>query len=216
VADPQPAASPNASGTVVVATQNAGKLREVRSLLAALPAELIALTPAWAQALPEEGDGYEANALAKARAVARCSGCLAVADDAGLEVEALGGRPGPHSARFGGPGLDDAGRVARLLEALAAIPEARRGARFVCFAAAVHPDGRRAVTRGVCEGKILPRPSGGGGFGYDPVFQASGVGVSMAELSEEEKHRLSHRGSAFRELLPKLREWLAAGGARRP
>lgn len=196
----------------MVATQNAGKLREMRALLAELPAALEALRPEWAEALPEEGDEYEANALAKARAVALCSGRIAVADDSGLEVAALGGRPGPHSARYGGPELDDRGRVAKLLDELCAAPAAQRTARFVCWAAAVHPDGRTAVASGVCEGRILSRPAGGAGFGYDPVFQAVGVEGSMAELSAARKQRLSHRGRAFRALLPELFRWLESEG----
>lgn len=196
----------------MVATQNAGKFREVRELLAELPATLVELRPAWTEALPEEGDDYEANALAKARAVALRSGRIAVADDSGLEVAALGGRPGPHSARYGGPGLDDAGRVVKLLDELSAVPVAQRGARFVCWAAAVHPAGRTAIACGVCEGRILTRPTGDAGFGYDPVFQAVGIEGSMAELSGAEKQRLSHRGHAFRALRPTLSRWLESEG----
>lgn len=212
MAEPASTARSKDRAQVVVATQNAGKLREVRMLLAELPVELLGLTPEWARALPEEGDDYESNAVAKARAVAQRSGGIAVADDSGLEVSALDGRPGPHSARYGAPGLDDAARAARLLEELVAVPVAQRSARFVCLAAAAHPDGRIAVARGVCEGRILSGPRGSGGFGYDPVFQPGGVEASMAELSEAEKHRLSHRGRAFRELLRSLETWLEGGG----
>jgi XTP/dITP diphosphohydrolase len=181
---------------VVLATRNAGKLREVGAILAAHGIEVLALPDG--VELPQEGDDYEANAIAKATAAARATGCVALGDDSGLEVEALGGAPGPHSARWGGPDLDDAGRNARLLAALDAVPGRRRAARFVCVAAVATPDARVATARGVCAGRILVAPRGAGGFGYDPVF---GIGDrSLAELSGAEKDALSHRGRAFRAL----------------
>lgn len=184
---------------VVVATSNAGKLREMRALLAGVPVELVGLEDVAGLRLPEEGDDYEANARAKARAVVGQCGLPALADDSGLEVEALGGRPGPHSARYGGPGLDDAGRVAHLLADLAGVRGAGRRARFVCVAALATPDGGLQAARGECRGRILSAPSGSGGFGYDPVFvpdEASQPGLSMAELSSAEKNRISHRARA--------------------
>ncbi len=185
---------------LVLATQNPGKLREVREILATLPVHWCGLEPAWAAALPEEGDNYEANARAKALAAAAASGRVAVADDSGLEVAALGGAPGPRSARYGGPGLDDAGRNARLLGALSAVPPAERGARFVCVAAVADPTGRCAVARGECAGTILEAPRGDAGFGYDPLFWVAERGMTMAELDAAAKHALSHRGRALRAL----------------
>ncbi len=129
------------------------------------------------------------------------AGLPALADDSGLEVDALSGAPGPRSARYGGPGLDDAGRVALLLRELDGVPAGRRGARFVCVAALATPDGECRTARGVCEGRILGAPRGSGGFGYDPVFAPEGGQRSMAELREDEKNALSHRGRAIAALL---------------
>jgi XTP/dITP diphosphohydrolase len=186
---------------LVLATRNAGKAREVASILAALD---VRIEPLAADVmLPEEGDSYEVNAVAKALAAARATGCVALGDDSGLEVDALGGAPGPLSARYGGAGLGDAARSAALLAALEAVPDAERGARFVCVAAVATPRGDVATARGVCEGRLLRAPRGEGGFGYDPIFA---VGEStMAELPAAEKDALSHRGRAFRALLPALR-----------
>jgi XTP/dITP diphosphohydrolase len=153
--------------------------------------------------LPEEGDGYEANAVAKALAAARATGCIALGDDSGLEVDALGGAPGPLSARYGGPGLDDTARTAALLDALAAVPDPERSARFVCVAAVATPQGDVATASGVCEGRLLRAPRGSGGFGYDPIFAIGEA--TMAELPAAEKDARSHRGRAFRALIPALR-----------
>ncbi len=150
--------------------------------------------------LPEEGDDYEANAVAKARAIADAVGRPALADDSGIEVTALGGRPGPRSARFGGGDLDDAGRVEKLLADLAASGERDRSARFVCVAALAFPGGEVITARGECPGRILDVPQGGGGFGYDPIFEVEGGGRSMAELPPTEKNRISHRARALRSL----------------
>jgi XTP/dITP diphosphohydrolase len=186
---------------LVLATRNAGKAREVASILAALD---VRIEPLAADVmLPEEGDSYEANAVAKALAAARATGCVALGDDSGLEVDALGGAPGPRSARYGGAGLDDAARSAALLAALEAVPDAERGARFVCVAAVATPRGDVATARGVCEGRLLRAARGEGGFGYDPIFAVGGS--TMAELPAAEKDALSHRGRAFRALLPALR-----------
>jgi XTP/dITP diphosphohydrolase len=181
---------------VVLATRNADKLREVGAILATHGIDVVALPED--VALPDEGDDYEANAIAKAAAAARATGCAALGDDSGLEVEALGGAPGPRSARWGGPDLDDAGRNAHPLAALAGVPPRARAACFVCVAAVATPDGRSATARGACEGRILEAPRGRGGFGYDPVFDVGGR--SMAELPAAEKDILSHRGRAFRAL----------------
>jgi len=189
------------SGTLVVATGNPGKLREIRAILAELPVTLSGLAEHPGVALPEEGDDYARNAAVKAEAVARATGLAAVADDSGLEVDALGGAPGPRSARYGGPGLDDAGRVARLLSALDGRSGDARGARFVCVAALARPGEETRTARGECAGRILEAPRGAGGFGYDPIFEVGAGGRAMAELLEDEKNRISHRARAFRALL---------------
>jgi XTP/dITP diphosphohydrolase len=184
----------------VVATANRGKLREIRAILAEAPVSLRSLDGFPGLRLPPEGDDYAANAVAKARAVARATGRVAIADDSGLEVAGLGGRPGPRSARYGGPGLDDAGRVKALLAAMTGLRGAERSARFVCVAALATPEGGGFTARGECRGRILASPRGQGGFGYDPVFEVEGLGRAMAELPDAEKHRVSHRGRAFRAL----------------
>jgi XTP/dITP diphosphohydrolase len=156
--------------------------------------------------LPEEtGDSYAANALLKARAAARHTGLLALGDDSGLEVDAIGGAPGLRSARFGGPGLDDAGRCARLLAALDGVPEERRGARFRCVIALVDSAGSERIVEGVAEGVILTAPRGQGGFGYDPLFYYPPLGRTFAELTEAEKARVSHRGRAVQAVRRLLR-----------
>lgn len=167
-------------------------------LLADTPFEVVVLVDVAGAALPEETEAtYRGNALLKARAGAAQSGALTLADDSGLEVAALGGAPGVHSARFGGPGLDDAGRCARLLEALNGVPGARRTARFRCVIAIVEPGGREDVVEGAAEGVILDAPRGAGGFGYDPLFLYPPLGRTFAELTVEEKSRVSHRGRAL-------------------
>jgi XTP/dITP diphosphohydrolase len=189
---------------LVVATSNPGKLREIRELFGGMDVVLRSLEDLPPVQLPEEGDDYEENARAKARTVAASLGVAALADDSGLEVEALGGAPGPGSARYGGPGLDDAGRVVRLLAELSRIAPGRRRARFVCVAAWAEPAGRNLTAVGRCDGRILETPQGAGGFGYDPIFQPDGESVSMAELSQERKNALSHRARAFRALVARL------------
>lgn len=173
-------------------------MREIAPLLAGLPFEVRALAEVTGASLPEEdGATYAENALLKARAAARTTGALSLGDDSGLEVDALGGRPGLQSARYGGPGLDDAGRCARLLEALAGVPAAGRTARFRCVIALVDPAGAERVVEGVAEGRILDAPRGAGGFGYDPLFYYPPLARTFAELSNAEKARVSHRGRAL-------------------
>ena len=185
---------------VVAATSNPGKLREIRAILADLPLRVRGLDEFAPLVFPEEGDDYAANAVAKASRAAAALGRAALADDSGLEVDGLGGGPGPRSARYGGPGLDDAGRSARLLEAMAGLGGRARQARFVCVAALAAPGAPVRTARGECPGRILRQARGRAGFGYDPVFEVAGRGVSMAELPEAEKNRISHRARALRAL----------------
>jgi XTP/dITP diphosphohydrolase len=189
---------------VIAATSNPGKLEEFRTLLADLPITVESLADRGPVRFPEEGLDYAANAVAKALAVAEQLDEWALADDSGLEVEALDGAPGPLSARFGGPTLADAGRVAHLLSALNKSPQSSRIARFVCVAALVAPSGEQVVTRGECSGRILASTRGTGGFGYDPIFLPDGFEQSMAEIDSRVKDRISHRGRAFAELRPAL------------
>jgi XTP/dITP diphosphohydrolase len=189
---------------LVLATGNRGKVRELAELLAPYGLALASLAEFPDVSLPPEGEDYAANAAAKAAAAACATGLAALGDDSGLEVDALGGAPGPRSARYGGPGLDDAGRCERLLGELAGAAEPERGARFVCVAALALPDGGVTLVRGECAGRILPAPRGANGFGYDPVFQPEGWDASMAELPPAVKHRISHRGRALAALGPAL------------
>ncbi len=188
----------------VLATTNAGKLGEIRAILAARPVVLCSLADFARVELPREGDDYAANAIVKARSAARATGLPALADDSGLEVAALGGGPGPRSARYGGPGLGDTERVTLLLRELAAVPMEQRRARFVCVAAWSTPDGVERSARGECRGRLLEAGRGAGGFGYDPIFVPEGETRSMAELDAEHKNALSHRARALRALLARL------------
>ncbi|MBI3028091.1 MAG: RdgB/HAM1 family non-canonical purine NTP pyrophosphatase [Candidatus Rokubacteria bacterium] len=195
---------------LVVATLNPAKARELASLLGEIPFEVVALSTIPGAALPPEGDdSYRANALAKARAAARLSGAVALADDSGLEVDALGGRPGVRSARYGGAGLSDADRCAALLAELGGLPPERRAARFRCVVALAAPDGREEVVEGVAEGRILETPRGTGGFGYDPVFFSPPLGRTFAELDPALKNEVSHRGQALARAREVLRRWAA-------
>jgi XTP/dITP diphosphohydrolase len=182
---------------LLIATSNRGKLREFEALLGAGFA-LEGLVAHPEVKLPPEGGDYAANAAAKALTAARASGLPALADDSGLEVAALGGAPGPLSARYGGDALDDAGRMQRLLRELSACgPGASRAARFVCCAALALPSGELHTARGECAGEILGAPRGSHGFGYDPIFSPDGGIHSMAELGDAEKNRISHRARAL-------------------
>ncbi|HPG26037.1 MAG TPA: RdgB/HAM1 family non-canonical purine NTP pyrophosphatase [Myxococcota bacterium] len=194
---------------LVVASQNPGKAREIGRLFPDY--EVLSLAGLAPVDFPEEGGDYAENARTKALVAARATGLPCVADDSGLEVEALGGAPGPYSARYGGPGLDDRGRYEALLGALRDVAPPRR-ARFVCHAAVATPDGRTALAEGACRGEILESAHGEGGFGYDPVFRPEGHQRSMAELSREEKDALSHRGRAFEALRREVAALLGRDG----
>jgi XTP/dITP diphosphohydrolase len=189
-----PAARPP---VLVLATMNRAKARELVALLGAVPFDVRPLADHPGAVAPEENEAtYRGNALVKARAAARLTGAWALGDDSGLEVDALGGAPGPHSARYGGAGLDDAGRCARLLDALRDVPDDRRTARFRCVIAIVEPEGREWIVEGVAEGTITHAPRGTGGFGYDPLFYYPPLDHTFGELSDEEKSLVSHRALA--------------------
>jgi XTP/dITP diphosphohydrolase len=190
---------------VVLATLNPGKVRELAHLLGDLPIELVSLADIRGASLPPEmGTSYAENALIKARAARRLTGHAALGDDSGLEVDALGGAPGLHSARFGGPGLDDRGRTGLLLERLCVVPAGRRTARFRCVIALVDESGGERTVEGLAEGEIAPAPRGTGGFGYDPVFFFPPLGRTFGELTDLEKERVSHRALAARAARPLL------------
>jgi XTP/dITP diphosphohydrolase len=211
------------SRTLVLASRNEGKIRELRALLAPLSIAVVSLDEAGAEGLVviEDGATFEANAEKKARAAARATTLLALADDSGLEVDALDGRPGVRSARFAHEHATDAENNAALLAALEGVPDAERTARFRCVLCLVDPwaeaDAPPIFFRGVCEGRIAVKPSGAGGFGYDPLFLVAEADDpsaerprTMAELAEDEKARISHRGGAFRALEATLASLLSS------
>jgi XTP/dITP diphosphohydrolase len=199
----------NRTPELLIATRNEGKAREFASLLGAtrLRVRSLAEFPR-ALEVEETGATFAENAALKARAYARATGLWTLADDSGLEVDALGGAPGVFSARYGGLPTDEA-RTAHLLEELARTGDAARRARFVCvIALALPPSDRLQLFEGTCEGRIAHAPRGRNGFGYDPVFIPDGHGQTFGELSDETKARLSHRSRALRKALACLRQRL--------
>ena len=195
---------------IVLASGNPGKAREVRAALLGMDVELLLPAEAGIEFDVEEtGDTYAQNALIKARAACEASRLPALADDSGVEVDALPGELGVRSARFGGNGLDDSGRNALLLEKMREVPEAERGARYACVLAYVKPDGWFGFFEGVLGGRILRAPRGEGGFGYDPLMYLPEHGCAVSELPLDLKNRISHRGLALAE----FRAWLAREAA---
>jgi XTP/dITP diphosphohydrolase len=193
----------NVPRRVVLATGNAGKLHEIAALLAPLALEVIPQTVLGIAAAEETGDTFEANALLKARHAAHAAGLPALADDSGIEVDALGGRPGVWSARYAGAAASAADNNALLLRELASVPPARRTARYRCVIAYVREAGDPAplIARGSWEGTIAEAPRGSGGFGYDPLFIPAGVALTAAQLSATAKNAGSHRGVALAQLV---------------
>lgn len=190
---------------LVLATRNPDKGAELQALLDGLGVTIrtVAEFPD-APEVVEDGETCEANAIKKAASAARHTGLLSVADDTGLMVEALGGRPGVHAARYAGEAATYEDNCRKLLEELAGVPRQNRRARFVTVAALAFPDGRLRTVEGALEGLIAEEPAGSAGFGYDPVFLLPAMNKTLAQLSPEEKNRLSHRARAFgkvRELL---------------
>lgn len=198
--------------TLVVATGNAGKLRELRRLLDGLEVDLVASADLGLPSPVEDGETFEANALIKARAAAAATGHPSVADDSGLEVDALDGAPGVHSARWSGG--DDEDNNDLLLSCLDGVPSERRTGRFVSAVAVVAPDGRAWVERGTMEGHLLTERRGTDGFGYDPLFRAEGHERSNGELTADEKDAISHRGRALEAIRPVLVQLLEEDGPR--
>jgi XTP/dITP diphosphohydrolase len=191
--------------TVVLATRNAGKIAELRRILAAYDIELVGM-----EAFPdvadvaETGQTFVDNARLKAHAVSQATGLLAIADDSGLAVDALNQMPGVLSARWSGRHGDDVANLELVLGQLSDVPDERRGAAFICAAVAALPDGREVVVEARMDGALIRAPRGSNGFGYDPIFVPGGGTRTTAELSDEEKDAISHRGKAFRALAPQL------------
>jgi len=183
---------------LIVATRNQGKVKEIKKLIGEVPLQILSLNEITGiPPVEEDRDTFEGNALKKAEIVSRYTGEAVLADDSGLEVDVLGGRPGVYSARFAGENASDAGNNARLLKEMEGIEDQRRTARFRCVMVLVFPEKKTVTVEGTCEGYITRQPRGSGGFGYDPVFFYPPLHCTLASLSSQEKNRISHRGEAL-------------------
>ena len=202
---------------VLLATGNAGKLRELREIAAGSPLTFRGLAdfPNVPEAV-EDGATFAENARLKALHYAAATGSYTLADDSGLEVDALGGAPGVHSARYAGEPRSDAANNRKLLEALAGVPPEQRTARFRCAMALARAGAVLCESNGTVEGRITDEPRGENGFGYDPLFLVPALGQTVAELSADRKHALSHRGQALRAMLPRIKEVLGSRGQWQP
>lgn len=192
---------------VIFATGNAGKMKEIRMILGDAGLEVISMKEAGIRIdIQEDGQTYEENALIKARAVAAHTEYIVLADDSGLEIDYLNKEPGVYSARYMGEDTPYSVKNARLVSLLEGVPEEKRTARFVCAIAAVLPDGRELTVRAAIEGRIGYGEKGSNGFGYDPIFYVPEMGKTTAELTEEEKNQVSHRGKALRLMKEELKK----------
>ena len=192
---------------IAIASRNPGKIREILAICEDWPVGWVTAEThdgPWPD-VEETGRTYLENALLKAGAVSKAIGVPALADDSGIEADALGGRPGARSARFAGPDAGDEANLRKLIDAIRARPPEQRGARYRCVAALAEPDAQESVwTEATCEGSLILEPRGSGGFGYDPIFVPEGETRTMAELPPADKDAISHRGKAFRALREKL------------
>ncbi|MCD6082877.1 XTP/dITP diphosphatase [Candidatus Aerophobetes bacterium] len=198
---------------LVVATRNKDKVREIKELLSDLKVRILTHEdfPNFPSVV-EDGKSLKENALKKARAIAKFTGKLALADDSGLEVEALGGAPGVFSSRFAGENATYEDNNQKLLSLLKGVPPEKRGAVFRCVIAIIDPEGREVVVEGVCRGRITEKPKGKEGFGYDPVFEPEGSERTFAQMSLEEKNRISHRAKALKKAKEALRKLKVLSG----
>ncbi|MCD8018744.1 MAG: XTP/dITP diphosphatase [Clostridiales bacterium] len=184
---------------LIFATGNKDKMREIRQILGDMDYEIVSMKEAGVDIdIVEDGTTFEENAIIKARAVMEATGCLVLADDSGLEIDYLGKEPGVQSARYMGENTSYRIKNQILLDRLHGVPAAVRGTRFVCVIAAAFPDGRIETRRATIEGRIADKPAGENGFGYDPIFYLPDRQKTTAELTEEEKNEISHRGKALR------------------
>lgn len=186
--------------TLVIATKNSGKLSEFKQMLEGLPYRILSLADFPPIEIHEDGSSFDENALIKAKTVAAQTGFAALGDDSGLEVKALAGMPGIYTARYAGEDASDRDNIEKLLSEMKNIPWQRRQARFVCSLALVFPDDGFFIERGFCEGMIATSPRGEHGFGYDPIFYLPQFDKTMAELTDQEKNRISHRALAVRKI----------------
>lgn len=195
---------------IVIASQNQGKISEFTELLNPLQVEVLSLKdfPEISD-IPETGSTFEENALLKAREVAKKTGLLSLADDSGLEVDYLGGKPGIYSARFAGEPKSDARNNAKLLKLLTGVPWEKRTAQFKCVIAIALPAGKELCFTGSCQGIILENPQGEGGFGYDPLFYVEKEGQTFAQLNSDIKNEISHRGQGVKKAMNFLKRYFA-------
>ena len=195
-------------GRIVFATGNAGKIKEIRMIMEDTGMEVVSMKDAGIMAdIEENGKTYEENALIKARAVAAFTNDIVMADDSGLEIDYLNKEPGIYSARYLGEDTPYSVKNANMIQSLEGVPEEKRTARFVCAIAAVLPDGRELTTRAAIEGRIGYDEKGKNGFGYDPIFYVPEFGKTTAELTEEEKNQVSHRGKALQLMKEELKKY---------
>ncbi len=193
---------------IIFATGNKGKIKEIQMILAELGVEVITMKEAGIVIdIEENGQTYEENALIKARAVAEYTDCVVMADDSGLEIDYLNNEPGIYSARYMGEDTSYKIKNANLVERLTGVPDEERTARFVCAIATVFPDGKEVTTRGIIEGQIGYEEKGENGFGYDPIFYVPRFGKTTAQLTEEEKNQVSHRGNALKLMKEELKKY---------
>ncbi len=192
---------------IIFATGNEEKMREIREILALLPVEVLSMKEAGIQAdIIEDGKTFEENAVIKAKAIAQLSEEIVLADDSGLVIDYLNGEPGIYSARYMGEDTSYRIKNENLIQRLEGVPDEERTARFVCAIAAAFPDGTVLTTEGTVEGRIGYEEKGENGFGYDPIFYLPEYGCTTAQLTEEKKNEISHRGKALRKMVEKLRE----------
>ena len=193
---------------LIFATGNEGKMKEIREILGDLDYEILSMKEAGVDVdIVEDGTTFEENAIIKAKAIAALTDDIVLADDSGLEVDYLNKEPGVYSARYLGEDTSYEIKNQAILDRLAGVPKEKRTARFVCAIAAAMPDGEVLVTRETIEGYIGDKPAGNGGFGYDPIFYVDEYGCSTAELTEEQKNEVSHRGKALRAMKEKLNQY---------
>ena len=193
---------------IVFATGNAGKVKEIQMIMADMGVEVVSMKEAGITIdIDEDGKTYEENAMIKARAVAAYTEDIVMADDSGLEIDYLNGEPGIYSARYLGEDTSYRVKNANLVKRLDGVPDEQRTARFVCAIAAVLPDGRELTTRATIEGRIDYEEKGSNGFGYDPIFYVPQFGKTTAELTEEQKNQVSHRGKALELMKKELKKY---------
>lgn len=192
---------------IIFATSNPGKMSEIREIMQDLGVEILSMKEAGIEAdIVEDGKTFEENALIKARTIRDLTGCLVLADDSGLVVDALNGEPGIYSARYMGEDTSYDLKNANIIERLSGMEDEGRSARFVCVIAAVFPDGTEETRQGTIEGRIAYEPAGENGFGYDPIFYVPEYGCTTAQLSAEQKNEISHRGKALRAIKEVIRQ----------